>query len=199
MSAQNFNPETFYKKSSYPINKTGEPDATNKTPGQGQYKMESKFNSTVYVVEGLEIAEMSYREYLETYWNDETTTPEGVANRTQVRAIILDSDGELAAKSKNAGELNPYCYTEDEEVDNDGDVIKGAYMPKIQWGTFTWSGAHGSGPLKWNRDIYDTEAEACDEILRGFESDYWTVSRNVPSCYDTMDDALAAIADNGIM
>ena len=81
--------------------------------------MESRFNETVYVVaEGLEIVKMSYREYLEDYWNDETTTPEGIANRTQVRAIILDSDGDLAAKSKYANELSPDCYTEDEEVDN---------------------------------------------------------------------------------
>jgi hypothetical protein len=158
--------------------------------------MESKFNRTVYVVEGLEIAEMSYREYLETNWNDNTTTPEGVANRTQVRAIILDSDGELVAKSDDANDLNPEFYIEEEEVDEDGDVIRQAYTPKVQWGTFTWSGAHGSGPLRWNWDVYDTEEEACDEILRGFESDYHTLSRNVPACCDTIDDAHAIIAES---
>jgi hypothetical protein len=154
----------------------------------------SNYNKTVYVVEGLKIEEMTYREYLEAYWNDETTTPEGVANRTQVRAIILDSDGELAAKSDNANDLDPEFYAEEEEVDEDGDVIKEAYRPEVKYGTFTWSGAHGSGPLKWNRDVYDTEEEAYEDILAGFERDYKTKSMNVPSCHFLIEDAYDYIA-----
>lgn len=157
--------------------------------------METKFNEIVYVIIDGKIEEMTYREYLESYWNDETTTPEGVANRTQVRAIILDSDGELANYSRNEDELNPEDYAEEAEIDEDGDVIKSAYIPEVKYGTFTWRGAHGSGPLKWNRDVYDTEEEAYGEILKWFEYDHQTKSMNAPNCYYTEDEASATIEE----
>jgi hypothetical protein len=54
-------------------------------------KFKSKYEFPVYIIDRDEIKQMSMKEYLETYWNDDTTTPSGVANRTQVR--VLEADG----------------------------------------------------------------------------------------------------------
>jgi hypothetical protein len=158
-------------------------------------KMKTNFEEIVYVVNGLKIEEMTYGSYLNDYWNDETTTPEGIANRTQVRAILLDSDGYLVDYSRDESNLSPDFYSEPEKIDEDGNVTKSAYIPEIKYGLFTWSGAHGSGPLKWNGDSYDTEEEAYNEILKGFEHDYQTKSLNVPQCYFTIEEAKDAIAE----
>lgn len=166
-----------------------------KTAGQRRKKMNT-FENTVYLVDGMNIKEMSYRSYLEENWNDETTTPEGVANRRQVRAIILDRDGFLVDYSKDESNLNPDFYTESEETDENGAIIKSAYVPEIKWGLFTWSGAHGSGPFKWNGDSYDSEEEAYNEILIGFEMDSQNRSYNRPYCYFSIEEAQDQISEN---
>lgn len=157
--------------------------------------MSRYFDQTVYLTDGMQIKEMPYSEYLETYWSDETTTPEGVANRTQVRAIILDRDNNLLDYSRNDGDLSPEFYSRDEETDEDGVIIKPAYTPEIKYGLFTWSGARGNGPFKWDKCIYDTEYEAYTEILKGFESDFQTKSTNAPQCFFSIEEAQDCVAE----
>lgn len=155
----------------------------------------SKFNGKVFVPrEDGSIEEMLYSDYLCEYWNDETTTPAGVANRTQVRAILLSYNEDLLEYASCEEDLNPDFYATEEKQDEDGDVINEACRPEVKWGTFTWRGAHGNGPFKWNGDVYDTEEEATDSILESFENDFLTKSTNNPYCYNTIEEAFEAIA-----
>lgn len=141
------------------------------------------FQFPIYILEDdLTTTKMSFREYLETFWNDHTTTPEGVANRTQVRPMLLSSEGKLLDYSREEYDLDPHYYREDEERDEDGNIIQEAYIPEIKWGTFTWRGANGNGPFSWNEDVFDTYEDAYASILSGFERDMQTMSTNVPAC-----------------
>lgn len=140
-------------------------------------EFKSKYECPVYIIEGDKIKEITMKEYLETYWNDETTTPEGLANRTQVRAILVSKNGKLLDYSHCEDSLDPEHYEED------------GWIPEVKWGTFTWSGAWGNHPFKWNGDEYDSWDEAYETILDGFYHDFLTLSSNVPIAYETFEEA----------
>lgn len=142
-------------------------------------EFKSKYEYPVYIVERELIKKMTMKDYLELYWNDETTTPEGVANRTQVRAILVGRNGELLNYSRCEKDLNPEFYKDEED----------GWIPEINYGTFTWSGAWGNRPFVWNKDIYDSWEEAYEAILDGFYRDFQTQSSNVPIPYQTFEEA----------
>lgn len=142
-------------------------------------EFKSKYEYPVYIIDGDEIREITMKEYLETYWNDETTTPEGLANRTQVRAILVGRNGELLNYSRYEEDLCPDYYMDEDD----------GWKPEIKYGTFTWSGAWGDGPFVWNRDIYDSWEEAYEAILDGFYRDFQTKSSSVPIPYQTFEEA----------
>lgn len=142
-------------------------------------EFKSKYEYPVYIVEGELIKKMTMKVYLELYWNDETTTPEGVANRTQVRTILVGRNGELLNYSRYEKDLDPEFYKDEED----------GWKPEIKYGTFTWKGAWGNGPFVWNRDIYDSCEEAYESILDGFYRDFQTKSSNVPIPYQTFEEA----------
>jgi hypothetical protein len=144
-------------------------------------KFKSKYEFPIFIIDGDEIIQMSMKEYLETYWNDETSTPEGVANRTQVRAIVLGRNNELLDYSHNEDTLDTEFY--DEEVE-------------IKYGTFTWTGAWGNGPLKWNMDEYDSWDEAYETILDQFYHDFQTKWTDAPSVYMDKRDAEEALKEH---
>lgn len=142
-------------------------------------EFKSKYEYPVYIVEGELIKKMTMKEYLETYWNDNTTTPEGLANRTQVRAILVGRNGELLNYSRYEEYLDPDYYKDEED----------GWIPEIKYGTFTWRGAWGNGPFVWNRDEYDTWEEAYESILDGFYRDFQTKSTDAPIVYETIEEA----------
>jgi hypothetical protein len=142
-------------------------------------KFKSKYEFPVYVIDRGEIIQMSMMEYLERYWNDDTTTPEGVDNRTQVRVIVLGRNNELL----------DYFRDEDSiDIDFYEDAI-------IKYGTFTWTGAGGNGPFKWNMDEYDSWEEAYETILDKFYHDFQTKSSDAPSVYMDIRDAEEALKE----
>lgn len=141
-------------------------------------KFKSKYEFPVYIIEGDKINEMTMKEYLERYWNDETTTPEGRDNRTQVRGILLGRNGELLDYYRDEDSIDLEYYE-----DEDG------WVPEIKYGTFTWTGANGNHPFRWNGDEYDTFDEAYESILDGFYHDFQTKSSDVPSIYIYIKDA----------
>jgi len=139
----------------------------------------SKYDYLVYIVEGGEVVETTMKEYLQDYWNDETTTPEGIANRTQVRAILVGRNGELLNYSRYEENLDPSYYKDEDD----------GWMPDIKYGTFTWTGAWGNGPFRWNYDVYDSFDEAYETILDGFYHDFQTKSTDAPIVYMNKEEA----------
>jgi len=146
----------------------------------------SKYDYPVFIIENDEIKEMSMKEYLETWWHDETTTPEGIANRTQVRAMLVGRNGELLNYSRYEENLDPEYYKDEED----------GWMPDIKYGTFTWTGAWGNGPFVWNRDEYNTYEEAYESILDGFYHDFQTKSTNAAIPYATKEEAEEALKEH---
>jgi hypothetical protein len=112
---------------------------------------------------------MSMKEYLETYWNDVTTTPEGVANRTQVRVIVLGKNNELLDYFRDEDSIDSEFYED----------------ARIKYGTFTWTGAGGNGPFKWNMDEYDSWDEAYECILDYLFYNFETKKHDAPDAYPT--------------
>jgi hypothetical protein len=139
----------------------------------------SKYDYPVYIVEDEEIKETTMKEYLETYWNDETTTPEGVANRTQVRAILVDRNGGLLNYNRYEENLDPSYYKDEDD----------RWTPDIKYGTFTWRGAWGNYPFMWNGDEYNSWEEAYESILNKFYRDYRTKSNCAPIVYMSKEEA----------
>jgi len=143
---------------------------------------ESKYDLKVWIIRDYKIEEMTFGEYLEEFWNDETTTPEGVANRTQVRAMIIGNNGELLDYDRYEDNLDVKKYKKE--------------GGRLKYGTFTWSGAHGSGPLRWNGDVYDTYEEAYESILDGFLYRFHKGGfYNVPLPFFDYEDAREALDD----
>jgi hypothetical protein len=140
--------------------------------------LETKYDYPVYIVEDEKVVKTTMKEYLEDYWNDETTTPKGVANRKQVRAILIGRNGELLNYSCDKDDLDPEYYKDEY-----------GWKPDIKYGTFTWTGAWGNGPFVWNRDEYDTWEEAYENILDNFYHNYQTKSTNAPIVYMNKEEA----------
>jgi hypothetical protein len=141
-------------------------------------EFKSKYDYPVYIVEDEKVVETTMKEYLQDYWNDETTTPEGVANRTQVRAILIGRNGESLDYSRNEDSLDPEYYKDE-----------CGWKPDIKYGTFTWTGAWGNGPFVWNGDEYNSWEEAYETILDKFYHDFQTKSRSVPIAYMNKEEA----------
>jgi hypothetical protein len=146
----------------------------------------SKYDYPIFIIEDDEIKQISMREYLETYWHDETTTPEGLANRTQVRTILVGRNGELLRYSRDEERLDPEYYKDEED----------GWMPEIKYGTFTWTGAWGNGPFVWNRDKYDSREEAYETILDKFYHDFQKYSSSAPTPYMTTEEAEEALKEH---
>src|SRR5690606_1739732 len=126
------------------------------------------------------------------------TTPTGVANRTQVRAILLSSTGELVNYSYDEDQLFPVAHLEEDIIDEDGNIIKDAYIPSVKYGTFTWRGVNGNGPFHsftWNEDEYDSYDEAYVSILESFERQMQEYGKNVPNFYIDRDECIECLAD----
>jgi len=140
---------------------------------------QSKYNYPVYIIKDGEVKEMTMQQYLEWYWSDETTTPEGVAPRTQVRAILVDRDGNLLNYSRYEYNLDPSYYEEED-----------GWQPNVQYGTFTWMGANGSGPFVWNNDVYNSYEEAYETVLDKMYSAFQTFSSDAPPVYSSYEEAL---------
>lgn len=146
----------------------------------------SKYDYHIFIIENDSIVQMTMREYLQTWWHDETTTPEGIANRTQVRAILVGRNNELLNYSRYEDSLDPEYYKDEED----------GWMPEIKYGTFTWTGACGNGPFIWNRDKYNSWDEAYETILDGFYHDFLTKSTNAPSVYLDKEEAEKALKEH---
>jgi hypothetical protein len=148
--------------------------------GTKEFKeFKTKYDYSVYIIEQNNIEEITMKEYLERYWNDHTTTPEGLANRTQIRAILVGRNGELLNYNRYEENLDPEYYKNEED----------GWIPEIRYGTFTWTGAWGNGPFVWNGDEYDSWEEAYESILDRFNHDFQTKSANVPIPYLNKEDA----------
>jgi hypothetical protein len=135
--------------------------------------MATNFQSPVFVATDT-IEEMTYAEYLREHWNDNTTSPRGVENRRQI-ASILTENGKIVDHSLN---------------DRDG-LVPDADQQK-KWAVYSW-GAGGRGPAKLDSEIFATEEEAENDILKGMERDYLTKSTNAPVCFFTRKEAEEAL------
>jgi hypothetical protein len=146
-------------------------------------KFKTKYDYPVYYIAWDEIHEGSMKEYLETYWNDETLTPDGLANRTQVMAILLGRNGKLLAYSKYKEYLEAEYYKEDD-----------GWIPEIKYGTFTIKGAKGNHPFVWNRDKFNSYDEAYESILDGFYHNFKI--KGTDAVYLDINDAQEALKEH---
>lgn len=154
-------------------------DVSNNGNVEQEKTFKSKYEYPVYIIDEGLIKTIKMKEYLETYWNDETTTPEGICNRTQVRAILVGRKGELLDYRRYEEDLYPEYYKDEDD----------GWIPAIKYGTFTWRGANGNHPFKWNGDQYDSFDEAYESILDDFYHDFQIHSSSAPIPYQTFEEA----------
>lgn len=133
------------------------------------------FQNNVYIINHKEqVEEMTYADYLNEFWSDETTSPRGVENRLHIREVEVSCD----------------CSDEDEDgvILHEDDCNDGA----TEYQVWTW-GVRGNHPRYV--ETFETEEEALVSILEGKEYDYQNLSSNAPALYDTREEAEAARAE----
>lgn len=127
------------------------------------------FQHKVYIINhNNEVEEMTYADYLNEFWSDETTSPRGVENRLHIREVEVSCD----------------CSDEDEDgvILHEDDCNDGA----TEYQVWTW-GVGGNHPRYV--ETFETEEEAEVSILEGKEYDYFNNSSNAPALYDTFEEA----------
>lgn len=123
----------------------------------------------LFLRSSLSIEPMTYREYLNEYGRDLTTTPRGVGDRCHVREV----------------EVEDTVYNEQTE-ENEVTV-------RIEWQIWTW-GVNGNNP-RYSGTSFDNEEDA---ELYYYERSEWYISEknwDAPRWHSTYDEAITDFAD----
>lgn len=130
----------------------------------------SDFQHNIFVIQNNTIHQMTYEEYLNEYWSDETTSPRGVENRQQIAAVLFDENNDVLTYSLN---------NRDNLTPNDNETLKFAL--------YNWGPSGNRGQLIY--EFFDTEEEAYIKLLEGKEYDYHNKSTNIPTAYESFEEA----------
>jgi len=133
-----------------------------------------------------DIAEIPYREYLDDFGSDETTSPRGVEPRLHIREV----EGAIYQNEETKDFINEDEYNDLEE-DEQGDYN---YYGETTVSYELWSwGVNGNHPHKI--ESYDTEEEAETALYEHFE---WYISEknwNAPTFFLTREELIENLAE----
>lgn len=124
----------------------------------------------IFLTNELSIEPMTYREYLNEYGQDLTTTPNGVADRCHVREV----------------EVEDTVYNEQTEEDE--------VTVRTEWQIWSW-GANGNHP-RYSGTSFDNEEDA---ELYYYERSEWYISEknwDAPIWHSTYDEAITDFANS---
>lgn len=139
-----------------------------------------------FIVNGFEIQEISYADYLREYGADETTSPKGIAPRIHIRERnVLEYRN---VETKAIISEDDYSYLDESEQDN-YEMIE----DRISYQVWTW-GISGNHPSFTGQE-YGTEEESEIDVYEHFQFYIQEKNWDAPAFLDSEAEAIKDIAD----